>query len=111
MIEYRILVRLNKTFIRKKREDKKLYGVCQVCSDRNAQYCIEASMCVDSRNHLVFVFCKDCHSALNDICSIFVYKNDEYTYEDSYHISENQIRRKRKWCYNRYFMEPRWRNI
>ena len=110
MIEYRILVRLNKTLIRKKREDKKLYGVCQVCSDRNAQYCIEASMCVDSRNHLVFVFCKDCHSALYDICSIFVYKKDEYTYEDSYHISEIQIRRKRKWCYNRYFMEPIWRN-
>lgn len=108
MIEYRILVRLNKTFIQKKR-DKNLYGVCQVCSDKHAQYCIEASMCVDSRNHIVFVFCKDCHNALNDICSIFVYKMFEYTYEDSYHISEIQIKKKRKWCYTKYFMEPIWR--
>lgn len=109
MIEYRILVRLNKTFIRKKREDKKLYGVCQVCSDKHAQYCIEASMCVDSRNHIVFVFCKDCHNALNDICSIFIYKMYEYTYEDSYHISEIEIKKKRKWYYSKYFMEPIWR--
>jgi len=110
MNEYRILVRLNNTFLRKKREDRKVYGYCQVCSDKYAQYCIEASMCLDNRKHVVFVFCNDCHCALNDICSLFVYKKIEYTYEDSYHISEIQIKKKRKWCCNRYFMEPIWRN-
>jgi hypothetical protein len=110
MNEYRILVRLNNTFLRKKREDRKVYGYCQVCSDKYAQYCIEASMCVDNRKHVVFVFCNDCHCALNDICSLFVYKKIEYTYEDSYHISEIQIKKKRKWCCSRYFMEPIWRN-
>jgi hypothetical protein len=109
MIEYRILVRLNKTLLRR-REDRNVYGYCQVCNDKYAQYCIEASMCVDNRKHIVFVFCKDCHCALNDICSLFVYKKIEYTYEDSYHISEIPIKKKRKWCCSRYFMEPIWRN-
>ena len=109
MIEYQILVRLNKTIIQK-REDKKLYGVCQVCSDKYAQHCIEASWILDNKINNVFIFCEDCYGALNDICSIFVYNKLNYTFEDSYHIDTVQIKKKKKWCYNRYYLEPIWRN-
>jgi len=110
MIEYQILVRLNKTQIRKGK-DKNIYGICQVCSDRYGQFCIEASSsnCRQKIN-VVFIFCKECHTALNDICTIFIYKKNTYSYEDTYHISENPVKIKCRWFYNKYYAEPIWRN-
>jgi hypothetical protein len=108
MIEYQILVRLNKTRITKGR-DKELYGNCQVCNDICGQYCIEASRYPVCKIHCVFLFCKDCHAVLNEICSVFIYKKNVYTYEDSYHISESPIRQKYKWYCNTYYIDPIWR--
>lgn len=108
MIEYQILVRLHKTRITRGK-DKMLYGNCQVCNDKFGAYCIEASMYLSCKTHIVFIFCKDCHSALNDICSIFIYKKKSYNFEDSYPINELSIKQKRNWYSNKYYMEPIWR--
>lgn len=108
MIEYQILVRLNKTRIAKGR-DKNIYGNCQVCNDKNGQFCIEASRNDGYKMHNVFIFCADCYSVLNDICSIFVYKKFTYTFEDSYHISENPVKTKNKWYHKKYYLDPIWR--
>jgi hypothetical protein len=108
MTEYQILVRLNKTIIIKDNTNK-FYGNCQVCSDKNGEHCIEASQYPSCKTHIVFIFCKDCHSALNEICSVFIYKKNNYVYEDSYHINENPILKKRRWIYNKYYINPIWR--
>ena len=109
MIEYQILTRLNTTVLKRKGKDRQLYGNCQVCNDKYGQLCIEASLSNNSKKHTVFIFCSDCHSALNDISAVFIYKKKIYTYEDSYHISENPIKLKTKWYCNKYYMEPIWR--
>jgi hypothetical protein len=109
MIEHQILVRLNRTFIKKKNSE--LYGNCQVCNDKNGKNCIEASLKNSNKIHCVFLFCSDCHNALNDICSIFIFNKKMYTYEDSYPITEIPIKQKYRWYKNKYYMEPIWRTV
>ena len=109
MLEYRILVRLNKTRFRKG-QDKKLYGNCQACKDKYGLYCIEASTNSMKKN-IVFLFCKDCYAVLNDICCVFIFKKKTYLYEDGYPISENPIQQKWNWHSNRYYLDPIWKNI
>lgn len=108
MKEYQILTRLNKTRIAKGR-DRRLYGNCQVCNDKFGQFCIEASRNDAYRIHCVFVFCVDCHSVLNEICSIFIYKKKKYTFEDSYPLYNSPFKQTTRWFRERYYLEPIWR--
>jgi hypothetical protein len=108
MIEYQILVRLKKTLLKK--NDSEIYGNCQVCNEKYGKNCIETSLINCCKIHIVFIFCNDCHKALNDICSIFIFNKKLYTYEDSYPISEITIKQKSKWYKKKYYIDPIWRN-
>lgn len=89
MYEYKILVRLRKTCIKSKGYTQ--YGNCQICNEKFSQLCIEASQNIKGKKNVVFIFCKDCYSVVNDICSKFVYNKTIYDYETSYHISDKPI--------------------
>ena len=89
MYEYQILVRLKKTSIKSKGHIQ--YGNCQVCKEKYSQLCIEASQNIKGKKNIVFIFCNDCYSVVNDICSKFVYNKNMYDYETSYHINDRPI--------------------
>jgi formate dehydrogenase maturation protein FdhE len=97
MQEYQILVRLKKTTI--KRKGFVQYGNCQICGEKYSQRCIEASYRTEG---IVFIFCNDCYSNVNDVCSKFIYNKKIYEYESSYHIDEKPIKKKKKcgFCFN-----------
>jgi hypothetical protein len=98
MIEYQILVRLKKTSI--KRKGFFQYGNCQICNEKYAQRCIEAS---NRAEGIVFIFCNDCYSNVNDVCCKFIYNTKVYEYETSYHINEKPIKKKKKcWFWLNY---------
>jgi hypothetical protein len=97
MEEYQILVRLKKTNI--KRKGFMQYGNCQICCEKYSQRCIEAS---NRAEGIVFIFCNDCYSQVNDICSKFIYNKKVYEYETAYHIDDKPFKKKKKCgvCFN-----------
>jgi len=92
MHECQILVRLKKTFIKKKHGEQ--YGNCQICNEKHSRNCIEASSHDKFADFIVFLFCNDCYFVVNDICSRFVFNKQIYNFENSYHIREKPIKKK-----------------
>ena len=86
MLEHQILVRLNKN---KNKFWKGNYGNnCQLCKEKNPQFCIEASPVKLKDKKCVFVFCRDCYLSVNDICSKFIFNKKMYVYDHGFKLSE-----------------------
>ena len=98
MHEYKVLVRLNSIRIKKGYYDN-YYGNCQICNEKHSQEFIEGSY---NNNKAIFVFCKDCYSAVNDICSEFKLNGISYQYERVYNINNLSI--KKKYCIYKFMM-------
>jgi hypothetical protein len=86
MIEHQILVRLNKN--KHKFWKGKYCNTCQLCKEKNSQFCIEATPVKVKDKKCVFIFCRDCYLSVNDICSKFIYNKKIYAYDCGFHISE-----------------------
>ena len=98
MHECQILVRLKKRCVKNKYG--KQYGNCQICNQKHSYNCVEASAHNKRDEFIVFIFCEDCYSAVNDICSKFVYNKNIYSYEKSYHIKDNPIKKRCKFVFS-----------
>ena len=99
MQEYKVSVTLKSIYI-KKGNYNNYYGNCQICSEKQSREFIEASY---NNSRAIFVFCKDCYTVVNDICSVFKLNGISYQYERVYNINNLNIKR----CYSyKFIMMP-----
>ena len=92
MLEYKVSVRLNNNRI-KKGSYNSYYGNCQICSEKYSREFIEASY---NNSRAIFVFCKDCYTVVNDICSVFKLNGISYQYERVYNINNLNTKKRRQ---------------
>jgi hypothetical protein len=92
MYEHQILARIKPTKIKTGRRGYQ-YGKCQICSENYSQQCVEASNNNKTTENIVFILCKDCCAAVNDICTTFVYEKKTYNFETFYNINDKPIRK------------------